>query len=119
MNEQERLLQNVLRPVHRPDAPDFDSALAAAERRLMREVGLRRQLAGGTALAACLLISVILLQSRTPEATPLDLDIETALMTGTGWRAPSDSLLPNRQTDLYSDLPGMPASTDLEDRTLL
>lgn len=112
-------MRQLLRPANRPDAPDFDSTLAAAERRLMREASLRRHVAGGSALAACLLIAVIVLHSGTPGPAALDLDIETALMTETQWRAPSDSLLPSRSTDLYSDLPGMPASTDLEDRTLL
>ena len=41
-----------------------------------------------------------------------------ALLETTSWQAPSDALLPRAGRDLYSELPALGLSTELEEETL-
>ena len=86
--------------------PAFAVAWAAAER---RRKGKRYGYGLGAA-AAALVAAVMVLQVGT--APPAQSYVEVAdLMDSTYWAAPSDVLLPDREFDIYQDLPELFEST--------
>ena len=93
------------------DAPAFDGAFAAAERRyrMMR----RRQARFGVAAAiGTLAVSAFFVLDRDAQVPQGDYIEISELMDSTRWTAPSDVLLPEREIDVYRDLPSIPASTN-------
>ena len=96
-------------------APAFDSAWAAAHRRL----AVRRRRRIGSGLAAAVIVTAVaamLLQPRTPSWEYVDPD---ELVTGTAWQAPSDVLLPEYRIDIYEEIPVLIESTEIDGGTLL
>ncbi len=99
-------------------APDFAAAFAAAEHQVRRR---RRNRFTGLAAAAVLAIAALgLLAKQQDEYRYIDVD---ELVATTRWLAPSDSLLPQHQLDIYRDVPRLfdatATSTNTEEGTLL
>ena len=99
-----------------PDAgePSFAETWAAARRR--HSAGRRKYpyLAAAAAVAA---VATIAFSLQAPEQSRY---IEVAdLLESTYWVAPSDALLPDRQFDIYQDMPEIFESTDSAGGTLL
>jgi hypothetical protein len=89
-------------------APDFARTFAAAE----GQVASRRRLRY-TAVAAAAFVAMIalgLIPAQENEFTYVDVDELTAT---TQWFAPSDSLLPKHQFDIYRELPRLFEATDV------
>ena len=95
-------------------APDFDATWAAARR---RRAG-RRFGYGIGAAAAAIVAAVIVLQSGTAPPGPDYIEVAD-LMDSTYWSAPSDVLLPDREFDIYQDLPVLFESTEPAEGALL
>ena len=91
-------------------APDFKTIFAAAERQ--SRARQRVHLVGLAAAAAVVALSLLLVQ----EDEFIYVDVEQLTAT-TSWSAPSDSLLPEHQFDLYRDLPRLFESTDVSTNT--
>ena len=111
-------LRRALRGKPHAVPPDFAEMIAAAEQRVSPE---RRRLYLSGAIAALLALVVIgaTLRSPLPEAPRDEYRIGEALLSSTGWHAPSDAWLPSRQFDIYRDLPTLPRSTEMTQGTLL
>ena len=88
-------------------AADFDAAWAAAERRRKG----RRYGYGLGAAAAALVAAVMVLQGGGTPPAPGYVEV-AELMDSTYWAAPSDVLLPDREFDIYQDLPELFESTE-------
>ena len=103
MNGDDQELRDVVRRSW-PDAggPSFIDTWTAATRR--RSAG-RRNRAYGAVAAAVVMAAAIALFSQAPErARYIEAD---SLLETTYWIAPSDSLLPDRQFDIYQDVPAI------------
>ena len=100
---------------HDDRAPDFDQTWRAAESRYTR--GRRYRALSG--LAATVTAVAILLKVLAPAPTQLPLIEMGELLGTTSWQAPSDVLLPERQIDIYQDLPDLIESTDGTGEALL
>ena len=98
-------------------APPFSELMAAAEARQAGS-GLRWNLLGGIAAAAVLAVAVILWPEHQAEISDEYL-IADALMNSTSWTAPSDSLMPEHQFDMYREIPFPDPSTISEEGSLL
>lgn len=95
-------------------APPFEAAWAAAER---RRASRRYGYGFGAAAAAVTAAVFVLLNSGAPTTESY---IEVAdLMNSTYWAAPSDVLLPDREFDIYQDLPELFESTEPAEGALL
>lgn len=115
MNRDDQTLRDAVRQSW-PDSNGaaFSKTWQAASRR--RAAGRRRS-AVFAAAAAITAVAVIALNERTPEQPPY---IEMAeLLESTYWTAPSDVLLPDRQFDIYQDMPEIFESTEPAGGTLL
>jgi hypothetical protein len=88
-------------------APTFEATWAAAERRR----GGRRYGYGLGAVAAAVTAAVIVLISNGVPTTESYVEVAD-LMNSTYWAAPSDVLLPDREFDIYQDLPELFESTE-------
>ena len=111
MNKEDQEIRAALQASQRQAdgrAPDFNRIFGVAERQ--SRARHRFQLAGLAAAAAIAVIALSLLPAQEEEFVYVDLEELTAT---TQWSAPSDSLLPQHQFDLYRDLPGMFDSTDM------
>jgi hypothetical protein len=87
--------------------PAFGVTWAAAEQ---KSRGRRYGYGLGAAAAAVAAAAIVLLNTVAP---PTASDIEMAdLMDSTYWNAPSDVLLPDREFDIYQDLPVLFESTE-------
>lgn len=97
-----------------PSAPSFEKTWSAATQRRAP----RRRRYGFLAAAAALgAIGLITLNGQAPEQNTY---IEVAeLLESTYWTAPSDALLPDRQFDIYQDMPEIFESTEPAGGTLL
>ena len=93
-------------------APEFNMIFDEAERQSRSRH--RIQLAGLAAAAAIAVLALGLLPTQDEDFVYVDLEELTAT---TQWSAPSDSLLPQHQFDLYRDLPGMFDSTDMSTKS--
>lgn len=101
-------------PMHGEAPPSFDSVIAAAERQVRTR---RRGWAMGVAAAAIVaVLSVALLPTGHNETIYVDVE---ELAATTLWSAPSDSLLPEYQFDIYRDMPRLFESTDPDGGALL
>ena len=92
--------------------PDFESVFRAAERQSRDRRRIR--FAGLAAAAALIAFALALLPVQEDEFIYVDVEELTAT---TQWSAPSDSLLPKHQFDIYRELPGMFESTDMSTST--
>ena len=95
-------------------APAFDTIWQAAERQAKR-----RRIEKFAGLAAAAAIGVFAFGLLTPvedEFRYVDMD---ALMESTSWSAPSDSLLPEHQFDIYQEIPWRFESTESNGGALL
>ncbi len=81
-------------------APDFDTVFSAATTRVSRT--RRRRFAGLAAAAAVAALVITMLPNQQDDFVFVNLDELTAT---TYWSAPSDSLLPTHQFDIYRELP--------------
>lgn len=81
-------------------APSFDTVFAAAKTRVSRT--RRRRFAGLAAAAAVAALVIAALPNQQDNLVFVNLDELTAT---TNWSAPSDSLLPTHQFDIYRELP--------------
>lgn len=111
-------LRRALRGKPHAAAPDFEEMMAAAEQQASPE---RHRLYLSGAIAAVLAVVVIgaMLRTSLPEAPQDEYRIGDALLSSTDWHAPSDDWLPQRQFDIYRDLPALPRSTEMTRGTLL
>jgi hypothetical protein len=101
----DRLSAELMRKLASGDAPDhppFGQVMLAAEHRISVQRQRYRVLS-----AAAVLIAAVVIGATAPTQSTSDYKyIEVAeLMESTSWMAPSDVLLPDRQFDLYQDLP--------------
>jgi hypothetical protein len=94
--------------------PAFDDAWKAAGASYSVKRRNARRLAGAAAAAAIVAIAIF-------GDAPVDESyVEVAdLMDSTYWAAPSDVLLPERQFDIYQDMPELFESTEPAGGTLL
>lgn len=103
----------------REDTPAFEQIFTAAEAKVAGGRRKRRTGAWVAALAAAVLIGIAI----RPTAPADEFLIQESMLTGTQWRAPSDTLLPSRSFDIYQEtswtIPDWPSSTIFEEGTLL
>ena len=113
-------LQNALAVVHAEQAPPFADVWAAAERR--NKVSRKRYagIAGiAAAIAIAIAVSAVGLWSANEAEMADEFLIAEALMNSTQWSAPSDSLMPEHQFDIYQDIPILMESTETQEGSLL
>lgn len=95
--------------------PGFDGVWAAAEGKAL-VVGYRKRFAGLAAAAVVAVLAIGLLPSPDEQFQYVDIE---ELMASTSWSAPSDSLLPVHQFDIYREISGLFESTEPYGGTLL
>ena len=96
--------------------PAFDSVMSTAEARLAR----RRRVVPIMALAAASAAAIVIGVSQlTPERIEFQYVEPGELLGSTSWQAPSDVLLPEREFDIYQELPALIESTDTAGGALL
>ena len=98
-----------------PDVPGFDAVWAAAEQ---RHRGRRRRYAGTAAAAVAAIALLVVLRPGTEPPMP-EVWIGDELLKSTSWSAPSDVLLPQREFDIYQELPSLNTSTNWAEGSLL
>jgi hypothetical protein len=102
--------------VEEADSPAFEHVFDAAERRLV----LQRRHYGMFSIAAVLVAAVVVGMNVPRPSVSATAYVEVAeLLNSTYWVAPSDVLLPDRQFDIYQDLPVLIESTEPGGGTLL
>jgi hypothetical protein len=121
MSEQDKNIRTALRHaqdlVEADGAPEFGRVWAAAEIRVREQ--RKRRYAGFAATAAATVLVVGLLSPTDPSSPDFRyLDIDE-LLGSTSWSAPSDTLLPTHQIDLYQDVPILIESTEHYEGSLL
>jgi hypothetical protein len=99
-------------------APGFEETWLAAEARYLAQKRQYRMVTAVAVSFALVAIVIGLLPADEPQQLP-DFELAAGLMNTTLWSAPSDVLLPEHPIDIYQDLPEIPASTDLNEGTLL
>jgi len=95
--------------------PAFATTWAAAERRHAVSPRRQRAWAGLAAAVAVLAMTIVLWPSRQAD----EFLITDALLNSTSWSAPSDTLMPEHQFDIYREIPFLDGSTNAEEGTLL
>lgn len=95
--------------------PPFAETWQAAETRYAVERRRYRRIASAAAVVAFVAIAVSL--QTEPDETASMIEV-AELLESTSWSAPSDVLLPERQFDIYQDMPKF-ESTDSAGGTLL
>lgn len=88
--------------------PPFDNVWLAAQHRLAARRRHYRRFAGVAAVAAAIVIGLNV-QAPTDERSYIEV---AELLDSTYWSAPSDVLLPNREFDIYQDMPVLFESTE-------
>jgi len=111
-------LQDALAAVHRKAPPAFDDVWAAAE---WQHQQARRRYATFSGIAAAVAIVAVAagLWSSQDAERPDDYLIADSLLNSTHWSAPSDTLMPQHEFDIYREIPFLMESTDPEEGTLL
>ena len=117
MNNDDETLRSILQPLQQSEdsvAPSFDAIFLAAENQV-RNTSRKRylSLAGAGAIAA---LVFALVPVNEDELIYVDLE---ELIASTSWSAPSDSLLPHHEFDIYRGLPRLIESTDTDEGALL
>ena len=103
-----RELSRTLRSVDDSAHPSFRNVWRAAEQ---RHAASRRRYRYFASAAALLAVVIIGINVPLPQDEQV-LYIEVAELLGsTSWSAPSDVLLPDREFDIYQDLPMLSEST--------
>lgn len=102
------------RPMTAETPPSFDSVFAAAEQQVRAR--RRGRVIGVVAAAMVAVLTIALLPAGKDEITYLDVE---ELAATTLWIAPSDSLLPEYQFDIYREMPRLFESTDPDGGALL
>lgn len=101
-------LSQTLRSVDDSGQPSFRDVWRAAEQ---RHAASRRRYRYFASAAALLAVVVVGINMPLPQDEQ-DLYIDVAeLLESTSWSAPSDVLLPDREFDIYQDLPMLTEST--------
>jgi hypothetical protein len=88
-------------------APAFDDVWRRAGRQAAAQ---RRRYAAFASIAAAIAIAVIVFGGKGPYVQPDYFEVADLLET-TYWTAPSDSLMPEHQFDIYQDMPVLFEST--------
>jgi hypothetical protein len=111
-------LQDAMGAIHKQAPPAFDDVWAAAE---MQHQQARRRYAtfSGVAAAVAMVAVVAGLWSSQDAERPDDYLIADSLLNSTLWLAPSDTLMPQHEFDIYREIPFLMESTDPEEGTLL
>ena len=97
-------------------APAFDATWRAAEGRYARARRNRRMLAGAAAAVAAIVVGLNPTDSPVDDVTYIEV---AELLESTSWTAPSDVLLPEREFDIYQELPTLLESTETAEGALL
>lgn len=97
------------------DHVSFADTWRAAEQ---RHAGARRRYRRFATVATLVAIVVIGLKLQGPSEGPSYIEI-AELLQSTSWSAPSDVLLPDREFDIYQDMPVLFESTEPAGGTLL
>ncbi len=120
MTESDDTLRRAVREAHaraeNVPAPEFEEAWAAARARVGSTRKRQLLFAGSAAVAAVLAIAFGL---RAPMDDNWRYIDEYELLETTGWSAPSDSLLPSREFDIYQTVPVLIESTETYGGALL
>ncbi len=90
-------------------ASPFDRVWRAAEDRYRASRRRYRSIAAAAALAA---VAVVVLNHQVLRQDEMPYIEVAELLGSTSWVSPSDVLLPERQIDLYEDLPALIESTE-------
>lgn len=117
MNSDDKTLRDTLQKAQQQadgPVPDFEMVFGAAQRLSRDRRGMR--FAGLAAAAAFAGLALLLLPTQDDEFTYVDVE---ELMASTSWSAPSDSLLPEHQFDIYREIPKLFESTDTDAGALL
>lgn len=111
-------LQQALEVREQGRVPDFASTWAAAENTVRAHRKRRGVFAGGVLAAAAMVavLAISLLPSRDGGVRYIDAN---ELLETTRWSAPSDSLLPEREFDMYREFPALIESTETHGGALL
>ena len=115
MNNQD-LVGVVRRSEPKATAPAFDKVWASADSSHRQS---RRRYAWFAGAAATLAAIVVVFNIGAPPENNIKFIELAELMESTNWAAPSDSLLPEHQIDLYQDLPTLIESTEPAEGALL
>ena len=111
MNESDEKLRERVRRAWRPaghgERHSFNTVWAAAEQRHSAARRHYRRFAGAAAVVAAVLIAF---NTPAPQDGSPYIEI-TDLLESTYWSAPSDALLPDREFDIYQDMPVLFEST--------
>jgi hypothetical protein len=99
--------------------PDFDQMWDAAAAKAQPRRPWRAIAAGLGAIAFVFALSLSPGPDADDQADTWTLEIDQSLMNATVWSAPSDALLPDESSDIFSTLPVIFESTDLEVDALL
>lgn len=99
-------------------APPFDAVWANAEAEYGRSRGRYRVIGGVAAAIAVIGIAAGLWSTQQTEPGD-DYLIADALMNSTMWSAPSDSLMPEHQFDIYREISFPGVSTNEQEGSLL
>ena len=120
MNESDAALADALRQAQfekeRGRVPDFQRVWSAAESKAQSIRRRRVVFAGAAAAVAVVALVVRLLPGDVDDWHYID---PNDLLETTQWSAPSDSLLPDHQFDIYQDIPLIPESTETYGGALL
>ena len=95
--------------------PPFDSTWQSAQSRHAALCRRYRRFAGVAATAAAIVVG---LNALTSMQQPTYIEV-AELLESTYWSAPSDVLLPDREFDIYQDMPVLFESTEPAGGTLL
>lgn len=113
MTDSDTALRDELRAAQaraeRDHVPDFETIWTAATAQAGIVRRRQRLFVGSAAAAAVVAIAFGLLVSPEEEWRYIDAD---ELLETTVWSAPSDSLLPDHQFDIYEDFPVLIESTE-------
>jgi len=117
MNESDERMQAALSKAQAKQeagrAPDFARVWAGAEQRVASRRRRRGMIAGSVAVLA---LAVVMLMPYGNDIRYIDTD---ELLETTSWSAPSDSLLPQHQFDIYGEIPVIIESTETYGGALL
>ena len=110
-------LRNALQSMQSGDVPEFDTVWAnAGKRRTSRSRNLRL---AGLAVAATVAAATFMLWPLNGNNSIGPYLTEEDLMSSTQWLAPSDGLFPKHHFDIYSEVPRLIETNDLDEGPLL
>lgn len=125
MNDKQirKQLKTALDRMQPKEVPQFDEVWTAAERRHAESRRRRLRAIGGVAAASVVIAITLSLwparQTELENEYAGDFLTADALLNSISWPAPSDSLMPEHQFDIYEEVPFLNMSTTLEEGWLL